>query len=464
MSRVVMYVFNDATNDSRVLREAEALAHAGHEVTVMARARDLETTAEEVEQRDGFTIVRVPVAGAWWAWWRAARRPRYAPALIGRTLVSEARRFPIGWLRALIIIVSLAGLTVYGLVRRTIRIVREAFSGRRQRRLGNVAYMRRWLLLLGDWARAAAERAPGADVHHGHDLTGLSAATRGAARDGTKLVYDSHEIFLESADHALRWGAVRRMLGGLERRWARGASALVTVNEAVADELAKRVQAPRIVVLHNCPSRWQPPVPRPDLLRDRLGIPAHTPIALYHGAFALHRGLENIAAATLDPALDGVHTVFLGYGTLHIELLALEADPRYGGRLHVLDAVAPEDLLSWIASADVGIMVSLRTTLNHWLATPNKLFECLAAGVPVVASDFPLLRRIVMEDPRGPLGVVCDPTDVRAIARSIASVVRADPATAEALRQRCLGAAHDRWNWETEVVGLLDLYRDLAAA
>src|SRR5664279_3615515 len=50
------------------------------------------------------------------------------------------------------------------------------------------------------------------------------------------------------------------------------------------------------------------------------------------------------------------------------------------------------------------------STLNHRLSTPNKLFEALAAGVPIVASDLPELRRIVMEDPAGPLGVLCNPT------------------------------------------------------
>ena len=97
---------------------------------------------------------------------------------------------------------------------------------------------------------------------------------------------------------------------------------------------------------------------------------------------------------------------------MHAELEALAAAPRFGGRVHVLPAVPPDELCAWVASADVGVMAIQPSTLNHRLSTPNKLFECLAAGVPVVASDFPEMRRIVCDDPVGPLGVVAAPDDV----------------------------------------------------
>jgi glycosyltransferase involved in cell wall biosynthesis len=460
MSRVVMYVFNDATNDSRVLREAAALAAAGHQVTLMARSRDLEDPNEQVEERDGFTIVRVPVTGAWWEWWRAAVAPRRAPALVAKTLAAEARRFPMGWLRAFGVIVSLGALATYGLVRRSVRIVRERVTGREQRAPGNVAYVRRWLLLVEDWARAASERAPAADVHHGHDLTGLPAAARAATRDRARLVYDSHELFLESADHALRWGIVRRALGRLERRWSAAASAVVTVNGGIAAELEQRIHPPRLVVVHNCPPRWDPPDRRPDLFRTMFAIPPDAPIALYHGRLTVHRGIEPMADALLQPGMEHVHGVVMGYGPLKETIEQRAAEPGIRGRLHVMGAVPPDELLPWVASADVGIVAIHRSSLNHWLSTPNKLFECIAAGVPVVASDFPEIRRVVM-DPDGPLGVLCDPEDVSQVVQAIRSVVDAPADERDALRARCLRAAHERWNWETESAKLVELYADL---
>jgi glycosyltransferase involved in cell wall biosynthesis len=130
--------------------------------------------------------------------------------------------------------------------------------------------------------------------------------------------------------------------------------------------------------------------------------------------------------------------------------------------MHVLDAVPPDELLRWVAGADVDAIPLQHSTLNHWLCTPNKLFESLAAGVPVVVSDFPVMRVIVLEDPEGPLGAACDPTDPRSIAETIGSILDRPAAERADLRARCLRAAHERWSWETESVGLLALYDDLA--
>ena len=137
------------------------------------------------------------------------------------------------------------------------------------------------------------------------------------------------------------------------------------------------------------------------------------------------------------------------------------ADDRFAGRAHMLEAVPPDQLLSWVEDATLGAVLIQRTTLNHYLSTPNKLFECLAVGVPVVASDFPTMRKIVLGDPDGPLGAVVDPTDPAAIATAIRSIVDLDPGSAAELRTRCRNAARDRWNWELESARLVALYREI---
>ncbi len=144
-------------------------------------------------------------------------------------------------------------------------------------------------------------------------------------------------------------------------------------------------------------------------------------------------------------------------------LEALAADPASGGRVHVLEAVPPDELLPWVASADVAVMAIQPSTLNHRLSTPNKLFEAIAAGVPVVASDFPEMRSIVLDDRAGPLGAVCRPDSVESVAAAIRAIVDLDPAEHDAMRGRIRVAARERWNWETEVARLVGLYADLAA-
>jgi glycosyltransferase involved in cell wall biosynthesis len=459
-----MFVFNDCTTDARVLREAGSLASAGHDVTIFARPRDLASEVTEREQRDGFTIVRVPIPSEWRIWWIALRNPWRARGYVKRLLLENLRRFPGGWFK-------LAGLAVGGLIGTPFILVRGLLAlvrgrGRRSARPGGgtVEYLGRWAFSTLGWARAAAMAAPVADVYHGHDLTGLPAAIFAQGRVGGVVVYDSHEIFMESGGNVSRPWPVRLLFRRLEARWVARSAALVTVNRSLAIELDRRFHPRRILVVHNCAPCWDPPDIAPDLIRDATGIPAGGPIALYHGGFSLHRGIEQLAAAILEPGLERAHAVCLGYGSRRDALDAMAADPRYSGRFHVLDAVPPAELLPWVASADVGVMPIQPSTLNHLLSTPNKLFESLAAGVPVVASDFPEMRAIVTGDPSGPLGELCRPDDVADVARAIKAIVDLPPEGRADLRRRCLEAAHARWNWENEVAGLLALYEDLAPA
>ncbi len=305
--------------------------------------------------------------------------------------------------------------------------------------------------------------APDADVHHGHDLDGLAAAVVAADRAGALVVYDSHEVYLESGRHARQGVFARFWLRFLERRLARRAVALVTVNTVDREDPQVETWASRARWSCTMRRRAGPrPYRLPTCFREQLDLPAGTPIALYHGSFSAHRGLEQLAEAILEPGLERIHAVFLGYGSQRAMLDELAADPRFGGRLHVVDAVPPAELLPWVASADVAVMPIQPSTLNHRLSTPNKLFEALAAGVPVVVSDFAEMREIVLGNPDGPLGAVCRPADVSDVARAIREVLQEPAGEADAKRARCLRAAHERWNWETESARLVALYEELA--
>jgi glycosyltransferase involved in cell wall biosynthesis len=248
-----------------------------------------------------------------------------------------------------------------------------------------------------------------------------------------------------------------------ERRLARRAVALVTVNTTLEGILRTRLGFTRSIVVHNSPPRWTPPAVAPNLLRERLNLPPEARVALYHGGLAEVRGLRQLVDAVLLPGMDDAHLVFLGYGPLRDELLARAAEPASRGRIHVLDAVPPDELADWVGSADVGLMPNQPVSANERLSTPNKLFESMAVGLPVVSSDFPERRRIILDDPAGPLGAVCDPTSPAAIAAAIRSILDRPPAERAALRARILRAAHERWNWETESARLVALYEELAA-
>jgi glycosyltransferase involved in cell wall biosynthesis len=225
--------------------------------------------------------------------------------------------------------------------------------------------------------------------------------------------------------------------------------------------LEERLSISRVVVVHNCPPRWEPPAIASDPLRPAAGLAPGTPVVLYHGGFTRDRGLLELADAMLEPGLERTHLILLGFGPLEETLKERARETRAGGRIHVLPAVPPDELAAWVAAADVGAMPNQPRTANERLSTPNKLFESLAVGLPVVSSDFPERRAIVIDDPDGPLGAVCDPTDTASIAAAIRSIVDLEPDARDGLRARCLRAAHLRWNWETESARLVGLYDSL---
>jgi glycosyltransferase involved in cell wall biosynthesis len=313
------------------------------------------------------------------------------------------------------------------------------------------------------WGRTIVPDAGDVDVWHVHDLTGLFAVGP-LVNAPMRMVYDSHEVFLESGTAARLPATLRRALQKYERHLTQKAEALVTVSDSTAAVLRRRLRPAEVVVVRNCPPRWAPSADDPRRLRAALRLAPDVPIALYHGGFIPGRGIELFAEALLEPGVEHVHGVLLGFGSMRDELQALAAEERFGGRLHVLDAVSPDELLGWVAGADVDVIPVQPSTFNNQIGLPNKLWESLAAGVPVVVSDLPELRRVVLEDPKQPLGATCDPTSPASIAAAIRAIVDLPPDERAALRRRCLDAAYRRWNWETEGEGLLALYRRLFPA
>jgi glycosyltransferase involved in cell wall biosynthesis len=111
-----------------------------------------------------------------------------------------------------------------------------------------------------------------------------------------------------------------------------------------------------------------------------------------------------------------------------------------------------DELPSWVAGADVGVIAFQPIEANNLLATPNKLFECLAVGVPVVVSDFPEMRAIV--DTWG-VGATCDPRSPASIADAVRDVLARDR---RASFTACRRAAMERYSWQRQSSRLLEAY------
>lgn len=303
------------------------------------------------------------------------------------------------------------------------------------------------------WAAALEEVAEPADIWHGMWAGSLPALARLHARHGGLTVYDSRDVYLHARIFDRMHPLLRTRFLRLEQRWARAADLVVTVNDAYADILAPLLGIPRPIVVRNCPDPYDPPEGRPDRIRELLGLPATTAVVLYQGGLMTERGVEQGMDAILE--VPGAHYVVMGYGSQRSAFAERAAAPPYRGRVSLIAPVAPEELLEWTASADVMLMAIQPTTLNHRHTTPQKLWEAIAVGVPVVASDLPGMAAVVREVGCGEL---CDPTDPAAIAAAIRRLLALPPEELAALRARTLAAAHDRYNWAAQVTALLEAY------
>jgi glycosyltransferase involved in cell wall biosynthesis len=445
--RIAYLSFGSGQYDARTFRMARSAIAAGYDVTVYARwYPGLPWT----EERDGYRIVRAPFD------WRLA-----IPGLRGRARrrVADARRVserPADQGAGSVP----ATRRVHGRSRSVSRIASAI-----KRRVGGVLkrpFDRWWRLVrffplypLG-WAEGLGQVAEPADIWHGMWAGSLPALSRLKRRSGGRTIYDSRDVYMQSRDFATAGWPGKPILERLERYWARRADRILTVNAAYAGLLAEQLHLPPPRVVMNCPERWTPPDPRPDVIRDTLGLPASTAVVLYQGGLMTGRGIEQSMDAILD--VPNAVLCLMGFGRLEPQLAKACLSARYQGRVFMLDPTPPDQLLTWTASADVSVMAIQPTSINHRFTTPQKLFESLAVGVPVVASDLPGMAEIVRADD---LGRLCDPTSPASIAAAIRDLLDVTPDARDVRRGRILGVAHERYAWESQVPTLLEVYREL---
>ncbi len=411
--RAVLLVANPAAPYSRGLRVARSLVDAGFDVEIAA----VDDGRHPIQEWDGdIPIRRYRPRGVWARW--ATDAPRPSP--IGR--VGRVRR-------AVDAMVRLAAWPVH---------------------------VRGW------WASLRADLPP-ADLYHAFGILAIPVAldlasdTRRAGRE-CRVIYDVIDVILESNNVARIPGPVLAVWRFMERRWVSRADAVVTVNDPIADHLARRWNLPRRpTVLLNCQPRWEPPDPRPDLIRAAAGIPAARRIVLFLGRLGRERGLDSMAEAVLT--LDDAALVLLGFGAWEERQRSRDRDPRFAGRHFTLPPVHPDLVRVWAASADVTVVAVPANSLNQRLSTPNKFWESLTAGTPIlVGHDLEVMRAIVDGER---VGAIADPDDPVDLARALRGLLDAPAGERAAMRTRCLRLARERYSWEAAVMPYLALVRAL---
>ena len=446
--RVAVLVYNDCHADTRVLKTAATLVEAGADVRIFAIARPAAGYPVGVQRLpSGVVLQRLPTFELFRLLEPLARVYRrvagvQAPPPRSTEQVGRGRGVTAS---------GVAGLTpAEPTVRRTAlpdRVLRS--------RPGRLALRPLGAIVLGSYWRhvATAVTAWRPDIVHANDANTLQPAMTVASTLRVPFVYDSHELWTH------RNVAGRRPVATVVERWVerrgiRRAAAVITVSPSIAGYLQSTYALPQVPVLvRNIPPAAQRTTDRTEgRLRLLAGLPDDARVIAYGGRITTNRGVEETVDA-LAELPDDVHLVVLGYGAAtYIEALRARSRERgVGERVHFVGKVPSDEVSVALADADASVVFVRPTCLSYRWSLPNKLFESIHGGLPIVAADLPDTRRIVEEHGVGEVFASAEP---RVMAQTILRVI-SDPERYRAASRH----AATQLTWEGESVRLLEVYR-----
>jgi glycosyltransferase involved in cell wall biosynthesis len=262
-----------------------------------------------------------------------------------------------------------------------------------------------------------------------------------------------HELWIERGNK--RSFLDRYLLSRLESFLIRRTDANIIAGYASGEELVRRYKIPKPVVVLNAPMylKYTPST----IFRDKLKIPSGQKILLYAGIIGVSRGIEEIILSL--KSLSDCCVVLLGYGPDYYvsKLKAFIDNSGVKDRVYLFGPVPSNEIVRYAMSADVGIVLQKNVCLNSYNASPNKLFEYMNAGLPVVGSNFPDIKRFVEGYS---FGVTCNPESIQDIISAVQYVL-ADKGRYEKMRRNALKIAKV-YNWENESHKIVAIYDRLA--
>jgi glycosyltransferase involved in cell wall biosynthesis len=304
------------------------------------------------------------------------------------------------------------------------------------------------------WRTFRAAYLEDADVYNPRDIYPLFVSWAASRMRHSVYVYDSDELNLYRnwPWAKKRWWKV--LAKAYEGFFIRRAAANITSDEGRADILVETYGIARPTVVRNVPDRLEV-VSKDDAFRlSALGEARY--LLIYQGIFVPNRGLLELVEAM--SSLTDCALAFVGYGQLRPAIEERIGALSLGARVQVFDAVPQETMLRYTASADVGVIPIVGSCLSYVYAAPNKLFEDMMVGVPVVASDLPDMAAVVTAEKVGAL--IADPTDPGSIVAAVRELLDGDEPLS-VIGARARAAALTRHNWQVDAPRLLAVYEQV---
>ncbi len=267
----------------------------------------------------------------------------------------------------------------------------------------------------------------------------------------TPIVYDSHEYFTATPELVDR-PKVQRVWKWIEKTIVPKLKNCITVNSSIANLFEQEYQVP-FKVVRNIPQRREiTRIPS----RAELGLPADKKIILMQGSgINVQRGAEEAVDAM--QYLENVLLLVIGGGDVLPELKKIVNEIQLQKKVMFVPRQTPANLAGYTANADIGLTLDKDTNINYRFSLPNKLFDYIYAGIPVLASPLVELKKIIKHYE---IGEFIENHDPKHIAETIAKMLK-DEIRMKQYSENTLKASAEL-NWENEKITLIEIFTPYA--
>ncbi len=264
------------------------------------------------------------------------------------------------------------------------------------------------------------------------------------------MVYDSHEYFLGSTEIANR-RLVKKIWAMIEGAIFPRLKSIITVNHSIAD-LYEKDYGKRPEVVRNLPKRYKI---KENLSREKLGLPSDKKIIIMQGgAINIDRGAEELIHAMKPQyGIENTELYFIGSGDVWEQIKELTRDLHLDRKVHFLPRMPYARMMEYTSLCDLGITLDKPVSLNYKYSLPNKLFDYMAAGIPVLASPMVEVKKII---DTYQIGMCIESHEPRMIAEKINTML-SDPKQIRKWKRNALKTARELC-WENEEKVLARVY------
>lgn len=281
-----------------------------------------------------------------------------------------------------------------------------------------------------------------------NDLDTLPANFAAHKLKRTPIVYDSHEYYTETPELVNR-PFVQGIWERIERFIFPKLNDIITVNQSIAD-LYEKKYGKKLKVVRNIPRLQTESKP---LSREECGLPADKSIILMQGAgINIQRGAEETVEAM--KFVDNAILLIIGGGDVIGKLKEMAKNLKLEDKIIFKNRLPYPELIRHTRLADIGLTLDKNTNINYRFSLPNKLFDYIHAGIPVLASRLPEIARIVEGYNIGRIAESHDPEYLGNLITNMLSDVES-----QKIWRKNLLHASSELTWEKEAITLKELYK-----